>query len=32
VLDLGLDLIWTDDGDGVRRAAGTGDANAKGNG
>jgi nicotinate-nucleotide pyrophosphorylase (carboxylating) len=32
VLDLGLDLIWTDDGDGARRAAGTGDANAKGNG
>ncbi len=32
VLDLGLDLIWTDDGDGARRVAGTGDANAKGNG
>jgi nicotinate-nucleotide pyrophosphorylase (carboxylating) len=32
VLDLGLDLIWTADGDGARRAGETGDANAKGNG
>jgi nicotinate-nucleotide pyrophosphorylase (carboxylating) len=32
VLDLGLDLIWTDDGGGAPRATHAGDAPAKGNG